>query len=103
MTKKVGEIVQAGANVIYERGLWSKKERKKIREFYENMGIQYEIHYIYVDNEIWKKNIDERNKRITDGNGGSNFYLNNGLMKKLELLWEEPDSSEVDFIYKNTR
>ena len=103
LTKKVGEIVQAGANVIYERGLWSKKERKKIREFYENMGIQYEIHYIYVDNETWKKNIDERNKRITDGNGGSNFYLNNGLMKKLELLWEEPDSSEVDFIYKNTR
>lgn len=50
-----------------------------------------------------EKNIDERNKRITDGNGGSNFYLNNGLMKKLELLWEEPDSSEVDFIYKNTR
>ena len=103
LTKKVGEIVQAGANVIYERGLWSKKERKKIREFYENTGIQYEIHYIYVDNETWKKNIDERNKRITDGNGGSNFYLNNGLMKKLELLWEEPDSSEVDFIYKNTR
>ena len=103
LTKKVGEIVQAGANVIYERGLWSKKERKKIREFYEKMGIQYEIHYIYADNETWKINIDERNKRITDGNGGSNFYLNNGLMKKLELLWEEPDSSEVDFIYKNTR
>ena len=38
------------------------------------------------------------NKNIKDGNGGSNFYLNNGLMKKLELLWEEPDSSEVDFI-----
>ena len=103
LTKKVGEIVQAGANVIYERGLWSKKERKKIKEFYKNMGIQCEIHYIYADNETWKKNIDERNKRITDGNGGSNFYLNNGLMKKLELLWEEPDSSEVDFIYKNTR
>ena len=103
LTKKVGEIVQAGANVIYERGLWSKKERKKIKEFYKNMGIQCEIHYIYDENETWKKNIDERNKRITDGNGGSNFYLNNGLMKKLELLWEEPDSSEVDFIYKNTR
>ena len=103
LTKKVGEIVQAGANVIYERGLWSKKERKKIKEFYKNMGIQYEIHYIYVDDETWNQNIDERNKSIKDGNGRSNFYLNTGLMKKLELLWEEPDSSEFDFIYKNTR
>ena len=45
LTKKVGEIVQAGANVIYERGIWSKKKSKKIRELYDHMEMKYEIIY----------------------------------------------------------
>ena len=38
LTKKVGEIVKAGANVIFERGLWSKKDRKQIREYYNSIS-----------------------------------------------------------------
>ena len=30
LTRKVGEIASAGANVIFERGLWSSKDRKEI-------------------------------------------------------------------------
>ena len=40
LTKKVGEIAQAGATVIFERGLWSKKERQEVREYYKNLGIE---------------------------------------------------------------
>ena len=36
LTKKVGEIAQAGANVVFERGLWSKKERQEVRNYYKN-------------------------------------------------------------------
>lgn len=103
LTKKVGEIVKAGANVIFERGLWSSKDRKDIKNYYKSVGVECEIHYVYVDDDTWKKNIDERNKRILDGNGGSDFYLDEGLMKKLESLWEEPTSDEYDFIYKVNR
>ena len=103
LTKKAGEIVKAGANVIFERGLWSKNERKEIREYYKNNSIECEIHYVYVDNETWKQNIEERNERVQNGNGGSDFYLDEGLMKKLELLWEEPTEDEYDVIYKVDR
>ena len=103
LTKKVGEIAQAGANVIFERGLWSKKERQEVREYYKNLGIDCEIHYVCVDDETWKQNIAERNKRVQEGNGGSDFYLDEGLMRKLESLWEEPTEDEYDVLYKVDR
>ncbi len=99
LTKKAGEIAIAGANVIFERGLWSKEDRKNIREYYKNKGIECEIHYVCVDDETWKNNIIERNKRIDEGKGGSDFYLDEGLLKKLESKWEEPSKDEIDVWY----
>ena len=103
LTKKVGEIAQAGANVIFERGLWSKEDRKNIREYYKNEGIECEIHYVCVDDETWKQNIIERNNRIDAGKGGSDFYLDEGLLEKLESKWEEPNKEEIDVIYNVKR
>ena len=53
--------------------------------------------------ETWKRNIEERNKRIEDGNGGSDFYLDEGLLKKLESKWEEPSEEEIDILYNVKR
>ena len=103
LTKKVGEIAKAGANVIFERGLWSRDLRKSMREYYKDNGIECEVHYVCVDDETWKKNIEERNQRVLDGNGGSDFYLDDGLMKKLESKWEEPTEDEYDVIYRVVR
>ena len=99
LTRKVGEIAKAGANVIFERGLWSREDRKVIRDYYKENGVECEIHYVYVDDETWKQNIEERNKIILEGNGGSDFYLDEGLMKKLESKWEKPTEEEYDVIY----
>lgn len=103
LTKKVGEIAQAGANVIFERGLWTREDRKNIREYYKNNGIECELHYVCVDDETWKQNIAERNKKIDEGKGGSDFYLDEGLLKKLESKWEEPTADEIDVIHKVNR
>ena len=97
------EIVKAGANVIFERGLWSSKDRKSIRDYYKENGVECEIHYVCVDDETWKQNIEERNKKVLERNGCSNFYLDEGLMKKLESKWEEPTEDEYDVIYKVDR
>ena len=102
-TRKVGEIALAGANVIYERGLRSRKDRNEIKEYYENNNIPYEIHYVHVNDEIWKQNIEERNKRIKEENDTRDFYLDEGLMKKLESKWEEPTEEEYDVIYNVSR
>ena len=103
LTRKVGEIAKAGANVIFERGLWTRKEREQIVKYYKDNGIDCEIHYVCVDDETWKQNIAERNKRVKEGKGGSNFYLDEGLMKKLESMWEEPIDQEIDVWYHCNR
>ena len=103
LTRKVGEIAEAGANVIFERGFWSSKDRKAIRDYYNENNVECEIHYVCVDDETWKQNIEERNKKVLEGKGGSDFYLDEGLMKKLETSWEEPTEEEYDVIYKVER
>ena len=67
------------------------------------LKIDCEIHYVCVDDENWKQNIAERNQRVLDGNDGSDFYVDEGLMKKLESKWEEITEDEVDVIYKVDR
>ena len=62
--EKSVDIVNKGINVILDIGLWSKKERKNISEYFKNRDIKFEIHYIQVDNKSWEENINERNKRI---------------------------------------
>ena len=103
LTKKVGEIAQAGANVIFERGLWTKKEREETVKYYKDRNIECELHYVCVDNETWIKNIAERNKKVKESNGGSDFYLDEGLKEKLESMWEEPAENEIDVIHKVNR
>lgn len=103
LTKKVSEIVIAGANVIFERGLWTKKDRLETVKYFKDKNIECELHYVCVDDDVWKRNIAERNERVSNGMGGSDFYLDEGLMRKLESLWEEPSDDEIDVLYKVNR
>lgn len=60
MNKKCIEIIKAGANVIYERGLWSKEERIKTKQFFKDNGIDYELRYIHVTDENWNRQIEKK-------------------------------------------
>ena len=101
--EKSVDIVNQGINVILDIGLWSKKERKNISEYFKDKAIKFEIHYIKIDEKSWKENINERNKRIDDGNKGFDFYVTEGLKKKMFENWEEPTEDEVDVIHKVER
>lgn len=54
LNKKAVEIVKAGANVIYERGLWSKAERDKTKQFFKENNTEIELHYVHVSDDVWK-------------------------------------------------
>ncbi len=101
LNKKAVEIVNAGANVIYERGLWSGEERSKLKDFFAKNKIETELHYIWVSDKTWQMQIEERNRRIQNGSSGSDFYLDEGLMEKLLSVFEEPKREEVDVWYEN--
>ena len=96
LMKKSVELINIGCNVILDWGFWTKEEREKTTKYYKDKNIDIKWHYIDVDLVTWNKNIEERNKKILNGEGGSDFYLDEGLMNKLLSKWEEPDKSEID-------
>ena len=96
LRKKAVEIVNTGTNVILDWGFLTEDGRTEISEYFKSYNIKYEWHYISIDDETWHKHINERNKRIEEGNGGSDFYVNEGLYKKIVSIFEEPSKDEID-------
>ena len=93
---KSAELVNAGCTVILDWGFWSLDDRKSLTEFYRTRNIPCEWHYIDVDDSTWRRNIEERNQRILNGGGGSDYYLDEGLMDKLLSKWQPPSEEEID-------
>ena len=98
------ELNEKGDSYIKEElqgGYQYSYDQKYLKQFFKDDGIETELHYIHVSDENWKKQIEERNKRVESGNGGADFYLDEGLMKKLVSKFEEPTEDEVDVWYEN--
>lgn len=100
--RKSIEILESGTDVILEWGFWKKEWRDEARRFYEKHGITSEFHYIDISEEDWQRNIETRNEAVLSGESGA-YYLDDGLMKKLESLFEEPERDEMDVWYYNKR
>lgn len=103
LKKKSVELVNAGCTVILDWGFWTAQDRKSLTEFYRAQNIPIEWHYIDVDDRTWRINIEERNRRVSSGEGGSDYYLDEGLMAKLLSKWEEPFDDEIDVRYTPKR
>ena len=97
--KKSVELVMAGCTVILDWGFWSKADRDHFSEFFRSQNVPCQWHYIDIDDASWQKNIRERNQRILSGQGGSDYYLDEGLMEKLLSKWEAPSPEEIDIWY----
>lgn len=99
LMKKSVEFVNIGCNVILDWGFWTVMDRREITEYYRSYNIDVEWHYIDIDNKSWEKNMEERNKKVLAGKGGYNFYVDEGLKKKILEIWEEPNKNEIDIWY----
>lgn len=85
--KKTVELVNVGCTVILDWGFWRLENRRSLTDFCHSQNVHCEWHYIEVDDQTWNKNIE-------DGEGGSDYYLDEGLMGKLLSMWEEPTNVE---------
>lgn len=100
LRKKAVEIVNAGCTVILDWGFWTKENRKERKRYGENNGVLVEMHYIDIDDKTWYENIEKRNNEVISGNGGSSFYVDEGLLNKVSSLFEIPEKEEIDIWYK---
>ena len=100
---KAVDIVKAGANVILDWGFWTERDREDISAFLRKNGVAFEWHYVDVPDEIWQRNIEQRNARVASGRGGSDFYVDEGLRNKVESLFQPPSREEIDVWYTPER
>ncbi|MCM1497600.1 MAG: ATP-binding protein [Clostridium sp.] len=100
LRKKAVETVRAGANVILDWGFWTKEDRADISAFLQSNNVPYEWHYIDIDDKIWQQHIEQRNRTVQSGNGGCDFYVDDGLLKKMNTLFEQPAREQIDVWYE---
>lgn len=100
--KKSIEIVMAGSNVILDWGFWSRKERKKVSEYYKNKDILFEWNYIDISTKDWIQNIRSRNEAVIAGET-TDYYVDDSLLNKLNSLFEIPIKEEIDVWLVNHR
>lgn len=101
LMKKAAQIVNAGCNVILDWGFWTKEDRKAVTKYFNQFGIDVEWHYVDIETSRWQQLIDERNTKIQNGNSSSDFYVDEGLLNKLLLKFEEPSREEMDIWIEN--
>jgi len=100
LMKKAIELVRNGCSIVLDWGFWRREDRKRITADLTAQGIRPEWHYVRIPDPLWEKHIAQRNTRIEAGQGGSDFYVDEGLKTKLISLWEEPEAEEMDHIYQ---
>ena len=91
------QILRAGRDVILDWGLWSKAQRDRLRSFYAGQGIRSEIHYLKISPEEWENRIRKRNAQQKKEEPAS-YLVDEGLLRKVEELFEEPSETETDLI-----
>ncbi|MDD3395508.1 MAG: ATP-binding protein [Anaerotignum sp.] len=100
--RKASEVAKAGTNVILEFGFWNSREREEVSNFYAGLNIPFEWHYVDISDDDWATNVRERNRRITE-KSSKDYYLDDGLIRKMNSLFEKPSKQEMTVWYINRR
>ena len=90
------QILESGTDVILDWGLWTREQRERLRAFYTERHIENEIHYLRIGEEEWNRRIRKRNE-VREGDPAA-YFVDEGLLKKFESLFEEPAAEEADVI-----
>ena len=89
------EILDLGLDVILDWGFWPRAERESVRAFYAAHHIPSELHYLCADDSARRRNIAARNAEAHQKDTES-YFVDDGLLKKCDSLFEAPDERETD-------
>ncbi len=100
--EKSVQIIESGVTVILDWGFWRESDRRSARDFYENRNIPCELHYIDISEDTHRQNIAERNKSVSEGITSA-YFIDEGLYGKFCGIFESPQKSEIDVLYRYER
>lgn len=95
------QILETGADVILDWGLWTAEQRQRLRDFYAAHRIENEIHYLRISDEERSRRIRRRNAAPRSGDP-ADYYVDEGLLRKSESLFREPSAEETDVIVEDS-
>lgn len=101
LLKKSVETAEAGVDVVIDFGQWTKKERDSIRAYFSERGIETELHYLKISDELRLRHIEKRNKAVAEGYAEA-YYVDGGLLDKEQSRFQEPMENEADIIIEIT-
>lgn len=89
------ELIDKNINVVLDWGFWTRKEREFTKNFYKSRDIDCELHYIDINDDVWKARISQRNEDVlTDKT--SAYYVDENLLAKFNSIFEAPSEDEID-------
>ena len=91
------QILESGADVILDWGLWTRAQRDRLRAFYTGHGVENEIHYLRLSPEEWERRIRKRNAEQKKEEPQA-YFVDEGLLRKVDSLFEEPSDTETDLL-----
>jgi len=104
LVEKAVEIARAGATVILEGRNWFSHSRKEMRDFFTRLGIPFEMHFIDVHEEKRLKQLEKRNREIKSGKNKTAYFIDDGIFKKCEELFQRPKPDEIDvYIFEGVK
>ena len=86
--------------MIFDWGFWTKEERICVNNYFKNLGINIELHYINVDNDILRNHLQKRNNDIKN-NVEYFYHIDIETAEKFWDMYEKPDLKEIDIWIKN--
>lgn len=95
LLEKSLEILDTDIDVILDWGFWTKEVRRRTKAFYADRGIQTEMHYLEVSDDVWQSRITKRNTAVEDRMCKA-YYVDEGLMHKFKKRFEAPSEDEID-------
>lgn len=90
------QLVSKGISVVLDYGFWTRKEREQVRCLAKELGVDYEIIYISIPEELRKHYVEKRNKKIKSDEKA--YVMDKEKLERLDAFFEEPQEDEYDLL-----
>ena len=87
-------LIDKNINIVLDWGFWTRKEREFTKDFYKSRGIDCELHYIDISDDVWKARTEQRNQTVLTGKTSA-YYVDENLLAKFNSIFEAPSEDEI--------
>ena len=93
------ELIENNINVVLDWGFWTKAERESAKGFYKSRNIEFELHYIDINEGTWKSRLNKRNNAVL-AEETSAYYVDDNLAAKFASIFEVPSEDEIEVVWQ---